>query len=105
MGQWGKYQKTWRHKQILIIYFLHNREELRGISRGKDAKDIDWQQIAGPNETEDEDEEEEVVEKPKPVKVPVSEVLKRAGKPHLKKTGLNSKRVNKKGKIFLILKN
>lgn len=82
--------------------YLHRhhiyREELRGISRGKDAKDIDWQAIAGPSETEDEDEEdEEVVEKPKPVKISVSEVLKRAGKPHLKKSSLSNKRVNKKG--------
>lgn len=70
---------------------------MRGISRGKDAKDVDWQAIAGASESDEEDEEE-VVEKPKPVKIAVSEVLKRAGKPHLKKTALHSKRVNKKGK-------
>lgn len=60
---------------------------------------MDWQSIAGPNETEDEDEEE-VVEKPKPVKIPVTEVLKRAGKPHIKKGSLSPKRVNKKGNVF-----
>lgn len=75
---------------------------MRGISRGKDAKDVDWQKIAGPTETEDDEDEQEVVEKPKPVKVAVSEVLKRAGKPHLKKTALTTKRVNKKGKIIFI---
>lgn len=26
------------------IYF--NREELRGVSRGKDAKDVDWSKVA-----------------------------------------------------------
>lgn len=78
-----------------IIFFPFNfREELRGISRGKDAKDMDWQTIAGPTETED-DEEEEVEEKPKPVKISVSE---KRGKPHFKKTALTTKRVNKKGK-------
>lgn len=77
------------------------REELRGISRGKDAKDVDWQVIAGPDETEEDDEEEEVVEKAKPVKISVSEVLKRAGKPHLKKIH-NSKRINKKGETFYL---
>lgn len=83
---------------IMMFLFRFNREELRGISRGKDVKDIDWQTIAGPSETEDEDEEdEEVIEKPKPVKISVSEVLKRAGKPHLKKSSLSPKRVNKKG--------
>lgn len=62
---------------------------------------MDWQKTAAPGETEEDNEEEEVVEKPKPVKVAVSEVLKRARKPHLKKTALTSKRVNKKGRVFL----
>ncbi|XP_025832277.1 probable chitinase 10 [Agrilus planipennis] len=53
------------------------REELRGISRGKDAKDIDWEKVAGTII----EEEEEVIEKPKPISVPVSEVLKKTRKP------------------------
>ncbi|XP_056639626.1 probable chitinase 10 isoform X1 [Diorhabda sublineata] len=62
------------------------REELRGISRGKDAKDVDWQKIAGPTD-DDEDVEENVdEEKPKPIKISVSEVLKRVRKPSGKKT-------------------
>ncbi|CAG9812647.1 unnamed protein product, partial [Phaedon cochleariae] len=78
------------------------REELRGISRGKDAKDVDWQEIAGATEDEDDDEDEETIEKPKPMKISVSEVLKRAGKP---KKGL-AKRVNKnirKPQVFCYL--
>ncbi|KAF7286452.1 chitinase 7 [Rhynchophorus ferrugineus] len=71
------------------------REELRGISRGKDAKDVDWAVVAGPTEDEDDDEEEEeVVEKPKPVKISVSEVLKRARKPASKKS--HKRVINKK---------
>lgn len=62
---------------------LSFREELRGISRGKDAKDVDWEAIAGASE-EEEEEEEEVMEKPKPLKIAVSEVLKRARKPSKK---------------------
>lgn len=53
------------------------REELRGVSRGKDAKDIDWEKVAGLEE----DSEEEVVEKPAPIKIPASEVINRVRKP------------------------
>lgn len=80
-------------------FFIHfHREELRGISRGKDAKDIDWQAIAGPTETDDEDDEDEdVIEKPKPYKISLSEVLKPVGKPMKKNI---PKRTNKKGKLL-----
>ncbi|XP_044731929.1 chitotriosidase-1 [Chrysoperla carnea] len=50
------------------------REELRGISRGKNAKDVDWQEVAGAIEIE-------VTEKPQPIKISVSEVLNRVRKP------------------------
>lgn len=76
-----------------VIRFLNFREELRGISRGKDVKDIDWQAIAGADE-EEEEEEEDVVEKPKPMKIAVSEVLKRARKPGKKS---HKSAINKKG--------
>lgn len=75
--------------------FFSNREELRGISRGKDAKDVDWQKIAGPSESDEEEEEE--IEKPAPIKIDVAEVLKRARKPAGKKS-ITTKRVNKKGR-------
>lgn len=52
------------------------REELRGVSRGKDAKDIDWSKVAA---TFDDIEEEE--EKPEPISIPVSEVLNKVKKP------------------------
>ncbi|CAH1106565.1 unnamed protein product [Psylliodes chrysocephalus] len=74
------------------------REELRGITRGKDVKDVDWEAIAGADESdEDEDEENEDEEKPKPIKIAVSEVLKRVRKPNSKKGGSSlAKKVNKK---------
>ncbi|KAB0800036.1 hypothetical protein PPYR_07916 [Photinus pyralis] len=58
------------------------REELRGISRGKDAKDVDWEKVAG----FEEEEEEEVIEKPAPVKISASEALNRVRKPNKKYT-------------------
>ncbi|KAK4874891.1 hypothetical protein RN001_014251 [Aquatica leii] len=61
------------------------REELRGVSRGKNAKDVDWQEIAGLIE----DDEEEVIEKPAAVKVPVAAVINRIRKPN-KRIGLKS---------------
>ncbi|XP_065157272.1 probable chitinase 10 isoform X2 [Atheta coriaria] len=54
------------------------REELRGISRGKGAKDVDWLEVAGTIE------EEEEIEKPAAVKVPVSDVINRIRKPNKK---------------------
>lgn len=64
------------------------------MSRGKDAKDVDWTQIAGAN---DDDEDEDVIEKPKPIKIDVAEVLNRVRKPGKKislkpKGSKNSKR-------------
>lgn len=64
---------------------INFREELRGISRGKDTKDIDWAKVAGG--IEDEEEEEEVVEKLAPIKISPSEVLKRIRKPGKKSSG------------------
>lgn len=55
-----------------------SREELRGISRGKDAKDVDWTKVAA---TIEEVEEEE---KPAPIKISVDEVLNRVRKPQKK---------------------
>lgn len=51
-----------------------NREELRGISRGKDAKDVDWAQVAGTVVIE-------VTEKPQPIKISLSDVLSKVKKP------------------------
>ncbi|CAH1985065.1 unnamed protein product [Acanthoscelides obtectus] len=73
------------------------REELRGISRGKDAKDMDWETIAGPTEEELAEEEEEA-ELKKSTKIDVAQVLKRVRKPSIKKSNKNSllKTINKK---------
>ncbi|XP_063216325.1 probable chitinase 10 [Bacillus rossius redtenbacheri] len=46
------------------------REELRGISRGKNAKDVDWSKVANTIVVE-------ASTKPAPIKISVSEVLKR----------------------------
>ncbi|KPJ08355.1 putative chitinase 3 [Papilio machaon] len=50
------------------------REELRGISRGKDAKDVDWSTVA-------ESVVIDVTEKPQPIKISLSDVLSKAKKP------------------------
>lgn len=61
---------------MLKIYcYKNSREELRGISRGKNAKDVDWSKVASSIE------EVEVVEKPSPIKISVAEVLNRVRKP------------------------
>jgi chitinase len=52
---------------LLHFYF---REELRGISRANNAKDVDWSKVANSISIE-------VTTKPSPVKISVSEVLKR----------------------------
>lgn len=49
------------------------REELRGVSRGSNAKDVDWSVVAATIT-------EVVVKKPEAYKVPVSEVLTKAKK-------------------------
>ncbi|CAH0564615.1 unnamed protein product [Brassicogethes aeneus] len=79
------------------------REELRGISRGKDVKDIDWLTVAGSPEVEEEEEieeseEDEEEEKPKPVK---SEVSKRVKKPNRKiSKGRKSNKKVRKPQVF-----
>lgn len=64
---------------------------MRGVSRGKDAKDVDWTKVAPPpDEDEEEQEDEEVIEKPKPIKIDATELLNRVRKPG-KKISLKSK--------------
>lgn len=58
------------------------REELRGVSRGKDAKDVDWEKVAASFD--------DIPEKPEPVKIDVSELLSKVSK--------TEKKVNKKVK-------
>lgn len=53
------------------------REELRGISRGKDAKDVDWTKVAATLE-----EVEEEIEKPAPIKISATELINKV-KPKL----------------------
>lgn len=53
------------------------REELRGVSRGKNAKDVDWSKVAGGVE----EIEEDIIEKPKPIKISASDVINRVRKP------------------------
>ncbi|XP_072932280.1 probable chitinase 10 [Epargyreus clarus] len=50
------------------------REELRGISRGKDAKDVDWSSVAASVVVE-------VTEKPQPIKISLTDVLSKVKKP------------------------
>lgn len=71
------------------------REELRGISRGKGAKDVDWLEVAGTIE------EEEEIEKPAAVKVPVSDVINRIRKPNKKVVHKGSLALDKNSKFFL----
>lgn len=49
------------------------REELRGISRGVNTKDVDWSSVATTIS-------ETVVKKPEPYKIPVAEVITKAKK-------------------------
>uniref|UniRef100_A0A0K8WKW5 Putative chitinase 3 n=1 Tax=Bactrocera latifrons TaxID=174628 RepID=A0A0K8WKW5_BACLA len=68
------------------------REELLGISRGKEAKDVNWTAVAS---TFDDLEEEE--EKPAPIKIDVEELLSKVRKPskkHRIKSGLVAKEQN-----------
>lgn len=57
-----------------MVYLRLYREELRGISRGKDAKDVDWASVASSVVVE-------VTEKPQPIKISLSDVLSRVKKP------------------------
>jgi chitinase len=64
-----------------------------GIPRANNAKDIDWSKVANTIS-------EEVVEKPAPIKIPVSDVLNRVKKPTKLKVVQNVV-VNKKGMLIL----
>jgi chitinase len=57
---------------IYIHVFLHLffREELRGLPRSNNAKDVDWSKVANSISIE-------TTTKPPPIKISVSEVLKR----------------------------
>lgn len=56
------------------------REELRGVSRGKDAKDVDWEKVAGSFD--------DLPDKPEPIPIDVSELLSKVQKSEKKsKTG------------------
>lgn len=71
------------------------REELRGISRGKDAKDVNWSSVASSAIIE-------VTEKPEPIKISLSDVISRIKKPV--KTVIvknNNNEVEKNSKWFL----
>lgn len=53
-----------------VIYF---REELRGIKRGPNAKDVDWASVASSSKTI-------LVTKPQAIKIPVSDILSKLNK-------------------------
>jgi hypothetical protein len=57
---------------VYIHVFLHLcfREELRGLARSNNAKDVDWSKVANSISIE-------TSTKPPPIKISVSEVLKR----------------------------
>lgn len=76
------------------------REELLGVSRGKDVKDIDWSKVAATF-----DEDEPVLQKPSPIKISVSEVLEKVRKPGKKvKQGLATVDKNSRpGQVFCYL--
>lgn len=59
------------------------REELRGVSRGKDAKDVDWEKVAASFD--------DLPEKPEPIEIDVAELLA--------KVKTTDKKVNKKIKL------
>lgn len=59
-------------------------EELRGVSRGKNAKDVDWSVVAASF-----DDLEPVAEKPEPIKISLEDILHKVRKPSKKiKPGL-----------------
>ncbi|XP_070501617.1 probable chitinase 10 [Chironomus tepperi] len=66
------------------------REELRGVSRGKDAKDIDWETVAASFD--------DLPEKPEPIKIDVAELLAKVQKPEkkTKKVKAGSAKADKK---------
>ena len=73
--KWNNFQSTISiNCKDILKFFIHFREELRGISRGKDAKDIDWASVASNALVE-------ITEKPEPIKISLSDVIKRVKKP------------------------
>lgn len=59
------------------------REELRGVSRGKDAKDVDWEKVAASFD--------DLPEKPEPIAIDVSELLSKVQKSDKKPKSGNKK--------------
>lgn len=55
---------------IHVFLYLSFREELRGLPRSNNAKDVDWSKVANSVSIE-------TTTKPPPIKISVSEVLKR----------------------------
>ncbi|XP_065076861.1 probable chitinase 10 [Ochlerotatus camptorhynchus] len=75
------------------------REELRGVSRGKDAKDVNWSEVAATIQEKEE-------EMPAPIKISIDEVLSKVQKPQKKiiKLGLASSEKNSRpGQVFCYL--
>lgn len=77
------------------------REELRGVSRGKDAKDVDWSKVAATFENS----EESNLEKPEPIKISVSELLEKYKKPTKAKIKSGLATVDKNSKLLKLFKN
>jgi chitinase len=77
------------------------REELRGVSRGKDAKDVNWEEVAATFEDQP--------TKPPPIKISVSELLEKVQKPQkVKKIKAGLATVESKtrpGQIFCYMTN
>jgi len=77
--------------------FYYNREELRGIKRGKE--DIDWSKVANTIIAE-------TITKPSPVKISVSEVLSKTKPSKIQaSTAMQTDVVDMNGKHFNILNN
>ncbi|XP_058457279.1 probable chitinase 10 [Malaya genurostris] len=75
------------------------REELLGVSRGKEAKDVNWSQVAATIQEKEE-------EKPAPIKISVEELLSKVQKPQKKiiKQGLATIEKNSRsGQVFCYL--
>lgn len=74
---------------IYLFFLLFFREELLGIPRENNAKDIDWSKVANTVI-------EEEPEKPEPIKIDVSELLTKHKKPTKTKI-IQNVAVNKNG--------
>lgn len=77
------------------FFFCIYREELRGISRGKNAKDVDWSEVAATFE-----DAEQVAEKPEPIKIPVEELLQKVRKTSKTKIKAGLSTVDKNSKYI-----